>query len=420
MANNDYQTLLMSHYMLREFQEQRKQQEEASMEPPAVGEYQHFPDEALAYPIFSNHACGQQNARELLAASSDTNYGERWRFFYSPDPLQLPHINYQQQLEQEVAALQQRLRTLNSPRLILFASTFFMVIFLVMRGHFMLPAIPIIALAWYWYVSEVKIHQTQAQLRQHHHEWQVLTSQTDKIAQQLDNLPRPAGLEHMQQQYQLAVEHLFRNTLLQTLAPHELGDLALTLKNRQWEGFITESWGYLQTPLAAQSGSAIKHLLLDANHVSLSALQPDPHGRKGHNLYRVQYLHVWILTQRGLLMGQGYYDRVANQFLSEEQEFYPYARLTHIHLAEQPTPELPVLQECLPERIYQRHFGQPVSILTVGAADGKTYECASLPVSERPFRQTEWRDRYELDADMQRLNRRLHERVYGTATTMAS
>lgn len=418
MANNDFQTLMMTHYMLREFQEQRKQQESESTESNMVGEYQHFHDEVLTYPIFSNHACGNQSAKELLATGTEENYCQRWRFFYVPEPNKLPQISYQQQMETDLKELQQRLRILNSPRLILFVSTFFMIIFLVMRGHFLLPVIPIIALAWYWYVSELKIQQAQEQLRQHQEELHKLINQQEGMAHQLDSLPPPAGLAQLGHFYQQAVEHLLRNTLLHVLAPHELGELSCTLKTHQWEGFITESWGYLQIPLPAQANSSISRFLLDETHTMLNALQDDPFGRKGHSLYRLQYLHLSILTQRGLLMGQGYYDRVANQFLFEQHEFYPYSQIKHIHLAEQALPELPLLKGRLPETIYQRYFQQPVSILSVGTAEGKTYECASLPVSERPFRQTEWQDRYGLDADMQKLSRRLQQRIHGT-TVMA-
>ncbi len=84
-----------------------------------------------------------------------------------------------------------------------------------------------------------------------------------------------------------------------------MGNLAQTLKNQRWEGFITESWSYLQVPLPAQENSGINHTLLNADNIPLTAMQDDPLERKGHSLFRMQYLHIWILTRKGLLMGSG-------------------------------------------------------------------------------------------------------------------
>lgn len=419
MANNDYQTLMMTHYMLREFKEQCKQREaEASADNQAL-EYQHFQDEVLAYPIFSNHACSNLHGKELLETGTDEAYYQRWRFFYAPEPEKLPQNDYQQQMEQQLLALEQRLRAINSPRLILFAATFALIVILVMRGHFMLPVIPISLLTLYWYLSETKARQVQAQLRKHYAETSDLLNQRDKMAERLGKLPPAASVGHFAQHYRQAVEHLLRNTLLHVLAPHELGDLAYTLKQRHWEGFMTESWGYLQLPLPSQANSDTNRLLLDESNIMLSALQDDPQGRKGFSLFRLQYLHLWILTPRGLLIGRAYYDRVANRFVQEEHDFYPYAQLAHIHIADHPLPELEVLKQRLPENLYQRYFQKPVTVLSVGSSDGKVHECASLPVSERPFRQTAWKDSYGLDSDTQRLNRLLHERLYKERPTAA-
>lgn len=417
MTNNEFQTMMMSHYMLREFQEQRKQQEAQSAEAANISHYQHFQSEVLTYPIFSNHSCGNQNGKELLAANLDDGFCRRWRFFYSPNPMQLPQTNYQQQLEQDLEQLQRQLRILNSPRLILFVSTFFTIIFLVIRGHFLLPLVPIMALTWYWHASTLRIRQTHAQLHQHHHELHGLLNQQKEMAHQLNSLPPPAELGQLTCHYQQAVEYLLRETLLQVLNPHEANDIDAALTIRRWEGFMMESWGYLQTPLHNQTNTEIKRLLLDDDHVMLSAMQDDPSGRKGHGVFRIQYLHIWVLAQNGLLTGEGYYDRVENQFLSEQYEFHPYLKLSHFHLAEQPLAELTLLKKRLPENIYQRFFQRPVSILSLTTTDGKVYECASLPTTERPLRQSGWKHRYGLDTDMQQLTRRLHERFSTIAKT---
>lgn len=412
MTNNEYQSMAMSHYMLREFQEQCKQQEAAKQADDLKLEYQHFNQEVLTYPIFSNHACGNHDATELLSTGSEEAYCERWRFFYEADPWKLPQIAYQQQMDTQLAALKQRLLMLNSPRLVLFSATFIIIILLVMRGHFLLPALPILALAWYWRVSEHKIQATQQALQQHLDKMQALDAQAEGIAHQLESLPPPTGLAQLHADYRQAVKELFQNTLQQVLPPSECQDLSKTLQQQRWEGFITESWGYLQLPLAAQQHSAIKHTLLNATHIPLIALQDDPHGRKGQSLYRVQYLHIWILTQQGLVMRQGYFDRVAKQFLFEQQEFYPYKQLTHWELTEQTLPEESLLKQRLAPHLYQRYFERPVSILSFKTVSGKTHECATLPVSERPFQQREWQERYGLDTDMQRLSRCLHQRLH--------
>ncbi len=421
MTNNEYQTMAMSNHMLREFQEQCKQQEAIAIaaDVETKPDYQQFQDEVLAYPIFSNHACSNHDAKELLTAGAEEAYGERWHFFYTPDPWKLPHIQYQQQMDTHLDTLKQRLLNLNSPRLILFSITFFVIILLVMRGHFLLPILPIMALSGYWYRSELKITETQQALHEHMNKMDALEKQQQGMAHQLDSLPPPTGLEQLHHLYQQAVEHLFQDTLLELLNPTELGDLSQTLKQQRWEGFITESWGHLQLPLPAQENTALTRKLLDEAHIPLSAMQDDPYKRKGHNLYRLQYLHVWILTQTGLLMGRGYFDRVANQFLYEQQEFYPYAQLSHLEIAEQILPEMAALQQRLPDNIYQRYFQKPVTVLSVGTQSGKTYECASLPLNERPFRQTEWKERYGLDTDIQRLSRCLHQHLYKTTAKIA-
>ncbi|OQX08568.1 MAG: hypothetical protein BWK73_24950 [Thiothrix lacustris] len=412
MTNNDYQNMAMSQYMLREFQQQSKQQQAAQQADEMKLDYQQFDQEVLTYPIFSNHACGNHDAKELLSAKSEEGYCERWSFFYAADPWKLPQIAYQQHMDTQLAVLKQRLFALNSPRLILFSAAFIMIILLVMRGHFLLPALPIFALAWYWRVSERNIQATQHALQQHLEKMHALNAQKEGIAHQLDSLPPPTGLAQLNADYRQAVQALFQNTLQQVLPLAECADLSKTLQQQRWEGFITESWGYLQLPLAAQQHSVIKHTLLDEAHLPLIALQDDPHGRKGHSLYRVQYLHIWILTQRGLVMRQGYFDRVAKQFLFEQQEFYPYKQLVHLELTEQTLPEEPLLKQRLPESVYKRYFEQPVSIFSLKTVTGKTYECATLPVSERPFQQREWQERYGLDTDVQHLNRCLHQRLY--------
>lgn len=415
MTNNDYHSAVMTHYMLREFRDQCKQQEAAATaaENKAVIDYQDFSKEVLEYPIYSNHACGSQQAFELLESGSETEYCRRWRFFYEPEPDKLPMATYRQQLDKEFIRLKRRLRTLNSPRLVIFSVTFITIILLVMRGHFLLPILPILATAWYWYYSELALQQARHELIRHADKMHAFMDDVEELEDQLLSLPPASSPDQLQDNYQQAVEHLLRDTLLQSVHPHDIRDFASVLKDNHWEGFITESWAYLQTPLPAQENSTISRLLLAPENRMMMALQEDEHGRQGHPVYRVQYLHIWILTATGLLMGYAYYDRVANRFLHERHEYYPYSHFNHIHAAEQALPESAVLRESLPEKLYHDYFRQPLPVMSLTTTTGKSCEIALPPVNRRPFRQTFWLDHYGLDADMNRLHRRLHEKIYG-------
>lgn len=416
MTNNEYQTLGMNQHMLREFRAQCNQREQEAADAQKIKiEYPNFGNEVLAYPIFSNHACNDQSAEELLSSGIQEEDCQRWHFFYAPDPNKLPHEPRWEAMNQELAELKSHYRNMTSPRLAVFTEAMLVIIALVMRGHFLLPILPILLLVGYWRYSELGLRQARQDLITHLKQMAALHEQKENIKFQLGSLPPPAEVTHLTQRYQQAVEQLLRNTLLHVLRPHELGNLSDVLQKYRWEGFITESWGYLQLPLKAQENSEISQILLDEGNITLTALQRELHGRKGETLFRVQYLHVWLLTESGLLHGYAYYDRVMDHFLYEQHEFYPYAQLSYSRVTEQPLPEQAILKQRLPDELQRRYFRQPLAILSVGTTAGKNYECAMLPATEHPLRQHEWLDRYGLDADISRLNRRLHERMYGSA-----
>lgn len=409
MDNNEYQTLGMSQHMLREFRAQCNQrQADAQQRQHTPPDYPRYADELLQYPIFTNHTCPNHTATELLKGVQEEQC-QRWRFFFTPDPKQLPHESQWLAMNQQLAMLKHQYRTATSPRLAALAAAVLSIILLVMRGHFLLPAIPILMLSGYWYHSGRHLRQARHRLIGHLETMQRLSAQVEQFQHQLDSLPPPATPEHLQQRYQTAVETLFRNTLSHVLRPHEIGDLSRVLGKQRWQGFITESWGHLQLPLNLPENAQISPLLLDEANTGLAAMQNAAHGRKGDNIFRVQYLNLCILTQRGLLLGFAYYDRVMDEFLYEQHLFHPYQHITEVSFTEQTLPNHATLKQWLPDNVYRHYFHAPVTVLSIHTQTGKHHTCAALPTSPRPL----WRDLYGLDNDTGRLSRHLRERVYG-------
>lgn len=411
MTNNEYQMLGMSQYMLREFRERCNQHEQEATETDTKIEYPHYNNEILGYSIFNNHACSPQNAEELIAIGVPENY-RHWRFFFKPEPEQLPHLNQLSLMKQQKEQLEQSVRTTTAPLMLLAGVAIASFILLLLRGHQALSWVTLMIGLSLWFFSSEKTRALHEKQAEHNKETWQLAEQHNSLLSQLEGLPSPASLTELSERYRSAVGRLLRDALLEVLRPHEIGNLTDTLHNKLWDGFITESWGYLQVPLKAQEGSEINRILLNPESISLNALQDEAYGRKRLNIYRVQYLHIWILTGQGLLMGRAWFDRVTDNFLYEEHEFYPYAQLTHVRITEQILPEYPALKERFPDNIHRRFFRQSVTTISIGTTLGKTYECALPPASERSTRQTEWLDRYGLDSDMSRLNRRLHEHLY--------
>ncbi len=412
MTNNEYQMLGMTQYMLREFRERCNQHEQEASEKEENIEYPHYADEVVGYPVFNNHACGHQTAGEPVSGNFPEAYYRRWRFFFTPDPAELPHAKQLAVLQEQLSKLKHSYQNRTSPGMVIWILCGLVSFLLLIRDEILLGSIPLMFAAFFWYKRLRDTNLAKQKLAAHARKTEDMHKQHALLVTQLAKLPNATSLEDMHERYQNAIEHLLRDTLLDRLRPHEIGNIDSTLHKHQWEGFITESWGYLQIPLKTQEGSEINQLLLSEDNTALSALQDAPQGRGGFNIYRTQYLHIWILTNQGLLMGRAWYDRVMDYFLYEEHEFYSYTQLTHIRATEQLLPEQATLRNRLPEKLHRRFFRQPLMTISVGTSLGKTYECALPPLNERPFRQTEWLDRYGLDSDITHLSRRLHEHLY--------
>lgn len=407
MTNNEYQMLGMTYHMLREFREQRNQQaEQLEREREALSVYPALSDELFDYPIFANPVGQDQAAPELLADKLSEEQCQRWRFFLAPDPDKLPHPAHWEKLNQALAELKYRYRTATSPRLVLLGATTLAIMVLVAKGYFLLPSIPILILATYWYLSEGNLRTARHALIRHLQEMEKLYAQRESLQNQLDSLPPPASMADMQGSYAQAVSRLLRNTLAQILHPRDIQQSAALLQTRNWRGFLAESWGYQQLPLHHSSAS-LNRLLLEGNQALLS-LHSDSRGK--NTLFRVQYLHVWVLAERGILSGEAYYDRVTDTFLREQHELIPYTDLRRVYLTEQSLPEYPPLKELLPDNLHKRHFRQPLGVLTMETASGKTHTCA-LPPLNHVRQDSGWAEGMGLQGDMGELARQLRERI---------
>jgi hypothetical protein len=404
MTNNEYQMLGMTFHMLREFQGQRNQQAELlarEREPEPV--YPSFSDELFTYPIFTNPGSEDQTAPELLADKLSEEQCQRWRLFFAPQVDKLPHAAYWEAMNQQLAELKHRYRTITSPRLAMLGAVTLIIMGLVAKGHFLLPALPILALGIYWYHSEGRLRKARHTLIRHVQEMEKLYTQRENLQNQLDSLPPAASMADMQACYTQAVTRLLQNTLAQLLPPRDIQQPAELLHNRKWQAFLAEGWGYQQLPL--HTSANLTRLLLEGNP-ALLALHSDSRGK--NTLFRVQYLHVWVLTERGILSGEAYYDRVTDTFLREQHELVPYTDLRRVYLTEQSLPEYAALRELLPDSLHKRYFRQPLGILTLETASGKTHTCALPPLN--PVRQgTGWADSIGLQTDMGELARQLRE-----------
>lgn len=407
MTNNEYTMLGMTHHMLRELRAHRLQQAELlalEREPPPV--YPTLDNEVLSYPLFTNPGCTDLPATELLSDSMTEEQCRRWRFFYTPDPDKLPHESHWERLNQQLAELKHRYRTATAPRLVALVISIFAIMLLVARGHFMLPIIPITALAAYWFHSETQLRKARQALIVHLQEMEKLYTQRETIQHQLDSLPPPADVDDMQTCYTHAVDKLLQNTLAQLLPFQAVQNPADALHKHYWQGFITESWAYQQLPLHTTGN--LTQVLLDEKNRAMLALHPDSRGR--HSLFRLQYLHVWVLTERGVLSGEAYYDRVADAFLYEQHELLPYSDIRRIYLVEQALPDYPALKTLLPDSLHKRYLRQPLGVLSMETVSGKVHNCV-LPLHNTPQQSDEWEKSLGVKTDMTELNRQLHSHI---------
>lgn len=406
MNNNDNDNMARSHYVFLDFQAERKLKEQHDKE--RVPRYETYNDEILTYPVFSNHACHDHDARELLGRSIADDYCRRWLHFHTPDTHKLPHAAYAHTLTTQKAEMCKQLAAQNAPRLAVFSAVLFLIIMLTARGHFTLTFLTFTLTGWYWLHTEPGLRKKRQQLVQHTHRLQDVSLQYKELNEQLDCLPPATPTTQFAQLYQQAIGKLLHKTLVSLLQPHELEHLPDALRQHQWQAFALESWGLLQTPLKV-TPKMDEWLLADENRLSM-AFQPA--AGKQAAMYRITYLQIWVVTERGLVMGSGYYDRVANQFIYMQHEFLPYTDLVSFHLSEELLPELPELKQCMPETVYHQHFRKPVQVLTMGTSRGKTYACATAPAHETRQSQKAIMESVGLNTDMQQFKRLLHEKLY--------
>lgn len=414
MTNNEYQTLGMMHHMLLEFRDQRNKQAELlarEREPQPV--YPVFDNEILSYPLFTNPGCSDLSATELMADGIAEEQCRRWRFFFSPAPDKLPHESQWQSLNQQLSGLKHRYRNTSAPRLAALAIAVFAIVALVARGHLLLPIIPILFLAAYWLYSESHLRKARHALLRHLQEIQALYTQRENLQLQLDSLPLPADMSYMQDCYTQAIARLLQNSLARLLPLHEIQNPADTLHKHRWQGFLSASWAYQQLPL--HPASNLNQIILDEKNPGMFALHSDSRGKQ--TVFRMQYLHMWILTERGILSGEACYDRITDAILYEQHELLPYTGIRRIHFVERNLPEYPQLKALLPDNLHRRHLRQPLGILSVETVSGNVHTCA-FPSASATQQHDGWLKTLGLQTDMTELNRQLHKRTLSSATAV--
>lgn len=407
MTNNEYHMLGMTHHMLREFHKQRNQKQALlTPELAPLPVYPAFDDEVFSYPIYTNPGCQNLTANELLADNMTEEQCRRWRFFFNPEADKLPHESQWQILNQQLAELKYRYRISSTPRFISLAACVMMIILLVARGHFLLSIIPIGALMTYWFRSENRLRKARHALIRHLQEMEHLYNQRDNIQHQLDSLPPPADIASMQADYIQAITRLLQRSLTRVLPQTDALEPATALHKHQWQGFLVESWAYQQLPLHA--AASLTQTLLDAKDAAMLAVQTDSRGK--NTLFRLQYLHIWVLAERGLLSAEAYYDRVTDTFIYEQHELLPYSNIRRISLVEQILPEYPALKTVLPDSLHRRYLCQPIGVLSLEMMSGVTHTCALPPASFTQYGK-DWTDNIGLKTDMAELNRLLHKHI---------
>lgn len=407
MHNNDNDNMARAHAVFLDYLAERNRQSVKyhAGEPAA---YQAYNNEVLTYPVFSNHACQDHDARELLGSTVSDDYCRRWLYFHTPDTRKLPHETYVQELKQQEAGLQQQMVALNAPRLALFSVALVFIVILAARGHFLWTLLPIAITLVYALHSEPALRQKRQQLLHTMRHGRQTSLQYRELKEQLDCLPPAATVRQLGLLYQQAIAYLLRQTLSSLLPPAALADLPASLQRRHWQAFALESWGLLQAPLLGKTGAG--QWLLDGHNRMAWAFQP-PLGKQPA-LYRLTYLQVWVLTERGVAIGSGYYDRVADQFGYARHEFLPYGHIRGFHLREGLLPEVPTIRQNLPDTLYQQQFRHPVQILVLETEHGKTYRCAAPLARDMRHSQVYTLETVGLNTDLQQFKRLLHEKIY--------
>lgn len=411
MNDSAYHQRVLVQHALREYTEFRQRAEKTATNDTSSLIYQQYDDNLLSYPIFYNGACKQHaTAKTLQDKALQDDYCRRWLYFHTPDVAQLPHIPYAAQLMEEAQKLGQQLRTQQAPRLALFSLVFVLVIFLSARGHFGLTLLPITLLTAFWLYTDKGIQKKQLEMQRHKQALLDLREQYWQLQDQLASLPTVVEYTHFTHCYKLAVKRLLRQALGSLLHPQELSNIRENLNKRQWRLFGLESWGVLQLPLQ-QDTELHQWFFTNENHM-ISALQPVT-STQPHTLYRLTYLQLWVLTEHGVLMSSGFYERVADQILHLQQEFIPYTQIAAFEIAETLLPEHEPLKTSLPETIHQHYFQQPITVLSLQTKRGICWQCAALPKSHtQTHSESGVLADFGIATDLTALERLLHERLY--------
>ena len=411
MNDSTYHQRVLVQHALREYTECRQRAKKNDNNENRKNIYHKYDDNLLSYPIFYNSACKQHTTAETLQDKPlQDDYCRRWLYFHSPDVTKLPHIPYAAQLMEEVQNLGQQLRRQQAPRLALFSLVFVLVIFLSARGHFALTLLPITLLTAFWLYTDKGIQKKHHEMQYHKQALLNLREQYWQLQDQLANLPTVVEYAHFTHCYKLAIKRLLRQALGSLLQPQELSNIRDNLNKRQWRLFGLESWGVLQLPLQ-QATELHQWFFTKENHM-ISAFQPAT-SIQNNTLYRLTYLQLWVLTEHGVLMSSGFYERVANQILHLQQEFIPYTQIAAFEITETLLPEHEPLKTCLPETIHQQYFQQPITVFNLQTKRGVCWQCAALP---KPHTQTHPQNSVLADfgiaTDLTTLERLLHERLY--------
>ncbi len=403
----DNQTAILQS-MVKEYA-QHRQTAAVSTSPTGQSINPNYLGEILQYPIYVNSACPAQVGGELLQAKHDEGYCRRWLSFYQPDLQLLPHLPEAAELFQSHEQLVQNVHRTQSPRLAAFIINFFIIVFLTARGHFILNALPVVFLTWFWRETEDDVQYQHLQLARTRQRLATLRTQYWELLDQADTLPPPLPATELQPLFQQAAHRLLRQSLTALIPAVDLTQLFPTLQKRQWQVFALESWGISQ--LALQAAPELHKQIVEAKHTALTALLPA--SQEHAAIYRLTYLQLWLVTDKGLLLSNGFYDRVTDQFLHAQQAFIPYSNIAAFEVGQGLLPAQTDLQTVMGNTTYQTHWHQPVPIIRLHTKRGMVWQCAGLPLDSRakPAPNTELAQ-WGFNTDLSQLDYLLHERLH--------
>lgn len=371
MNNNDVNQLAMTHSVLHDYLAARAQKSLSRSITPHTT-YVPQDNEVLHYPVFTNPACPDQTAQALFGKSLIEDYCRRWLYFYTPHAAKLPHVACVSDLLHAQTQVQSQLTAIASPRLALFTVTWGLIVLLMARGHFFLTLFPILFTSWYWLKTEGNVKHKRQQLRECNQKLEQTSQSYKLLGEQLQRLPPPATKAEFAERYAQALASLLRTTVTNLLRPVQLRDWPVLIQRGYWPGFMLESWAALQLPL--QTDQHLAHLLLTPEQEALTALVPDT--KAASPLHRTTFVQIMLLADQGLLLGRGFYDRVADQFLHIQTELLAYDQLQGCQIKEVTLTEQPELKRQVSEAMYQTYYASPVQLLTISTLLDEHYSSA--------------------------------------------